>query len=111
MQYYYRVSAWIPKNLVFISNKVFAKLGADNQKKMLEAAQIAEKRGWDMSRDSDAGFENQLKQNKIKVDRMDALLRNNLDRLGEQFVREWFKTASNEEVAILLKYTTERSMK
>ena len=78
---------------------------------MQEAAQAAEKRGWNMSSDSDGGFESQLRNNKIKVDRVDALLRNNLDRLGEQFVREWLKTASSEEVSILLKYTTERSMK
>ncbi|MBC3919269.1 TRAP transporter substrate-binding protein [Undibacterium sp. CY18W] len=111
MQYYYRANAWIPKNMVFISQKVFARFDADTQKKIMDAAQHAEKRGWDMSRDSDAGFENQLRNNKVKVDRVDALLRNNLDRLGEQFVREWLKTASSEEVSILLKYTTERSMK
>lgn len=111
MTYYYQAHAWIPKNIVFIRQKVFSRLDAEAQKKMMDAAQAAEKRGWAMSRDSDAGFENQLRNNKIKVDRVDALLRNNLDRLGEQFVREWLKTASNEEVAILLKYTTERSMK
>ncbi|MFZ6742062.1 TRAP transporter substrate-binding protein [Undibacterium sp. JH2W] len=111
MVYYYQAHAWIPKNIVFISQKVFSRLDAGTQKKMMDAAESAEKRGWAMSRDSDAGFENQLRNNKIKIDRVDALLRNNLDRLGEQFVREWLKTASNEEVAILLKYTTERSMK
>lgn len=111
MAYYYQANAWIPKNIVFISQKVFSKLAAETQKTMMDAAQAAEKRGWNMSRDSDAGFENQLRNNKIKVDRVDALLRNNLDRLGEQFVREWLKTASSEEVSILLKYTTERSMK
>lgn len=111
MQYYYRANAWIPKNIVFISNKIFSRLDADVQGKIVQAAEQAEKRGWDMSRDSDAVYENQLRSNKIKVDRVDAMLRNNLDRLGEQFVREWLKTASNEEVAILLKYTTERSMK
>lgn len=111
MSYYYQANAWIPKNIVFISEKVFAKLGANAQKQMMEAAQVAEKRGWNMSRNSDAGYEIQLRNNKVKVDRVNALLRNNLDRLGEQFVREWLKTASSEEVSILLKYTTERSMK
>lgn len=111
MQYYYRANAWIPKNIVFISDKIFSRLGADTQNKIMAAAGQAEKRGWEMSKDSDAGYENQLRINKIKVDRVDAMLRNNLDRLGEQFVREWLKTANNEEVGILLKYTTERSMK
>ena len=111
MTYYYRANAWIPKNIVFISQKIFLALTPGLQQKVMQAAQQAEQRGWEMSKNSDATYENQLRQNKVRIERVDAMLRNNLDRLGEQFVREWLKTASNEDIAVLLKYTTDRSMK
>jgi TRAP-type C4-dicarboxylate transport system substrate-binding protein len=109
LQHYYRVNAWIPKNVVFINKKVFDRLGVSVQKKMLEAAHIAEERGWKMSRDSDRQFEEQLAANRMDISNIDPFMRRYLDRLGETLTREWLKKAGVDEMRILLSYTTERS--
>jgi TRAP-type transport system periplasmic protein len=109
LQHYYKISAWIPKNVVFISKKVFDRLDGATQKKMLDAAQVAEERGWKLSRESDKQFEDQLAANRMSVATIDPLMRRYLDRIGETLAREWLKQAGNDELNVLLSYTTERS--
>ena len=111
LQYYYKVNAWIPKNMVFVSRKVFDKLDVATQKKLFDAARVAEQRGWKLSQNSDQDYEAQLSANRIHVSNMDPLIRRYLDRIGENLTREWLKQAGSEELKILLKYTTDRSMK
>jgi len=41
---------------------------------------------------------------------IDPFIRRYLDRIGETLAREWLKRAGTEELEILLKYTTDRSM-
>jgi TRAP-type C4-dicarboxylate transport system substrate-binding protein len=111
MQHYYKVNAWFPKNVVFVSKKVFDGLDADAKKKLLTLAETAEQRGWKLSQNSDQDFESQLAANKIHVSNIDPFIRRYLDRIGENLAREWLKQAGNDELKVLLKYTTERSMK
>ncbi len=110
LQHYYKVNAWIPKNIVFINKKVFDRLDVDTQKKMLELAVAAEQRGWKLSRNSDKDYESQLAANNVSVSTMDSYIRQYLDRIGETLAREWLKQAGNDELKVLLKYTTDRSM-
>jgi TRAP-type C4-dicarboxylate transport system substrate-binding protein len=111
MRHYYKVVSWIPKNMVFIDKKVFNKLDAANRKKLLDAAAVAETRGWKASKDSDQFYESQLIANKMNVSTMDFNIRSTLDRIGETLAREWLKKAGPDEMYVLLKYTSERSMK
>ena len=46
--YYYELSAWQPKNVVYMNKAVFKKLSADQQAIILDAAAKAEVRGWYM---------------------------------------------------------------
>lgn len=111
LRYYYKVNVQIPKNIVFINKKIFDKLDAATQKKLFDAARIAEQRGWKLSRDSDQDYENQLVANRMNVSTIDPFIRRYLDRIGETLAREWLKQAGNDELMVLLKYTTDRSMK
>jgi TRAP-type C4-dicarboxylate transport system substrate-binding protein len=111
LRYYYQVNAWFPKNMVFISKKIFDQLDAETQKKLMNAAEVAEQRGWKLSQSTDREFENQLIANKIQVSAMDPYIRRYLDRIGENLAREWLKQAGNDELNVLLKYTTDRSMR
>jgi TRAP-type C4-dicarboxylate transport system substrate-binding protein len=111
LNYYYKVNAWFPKNVVFISKKVFDKLDAETRKKLLDMAATAEERGWKLSQNSDQTFEDQLAAHKVNVSNIDPFIRRYLDRIGENLAREWLKQAGNDELKVLLKYTTERSMK
>lgn len=110
LPHYYKVSAWIPKNIVFIRRDVFERLDDAARTTLVAQAREAEERGWRMSRDSDLEFERQLAANKVQIAPLDFFLRQHLDRVGEALAREWLKQAGNEELNILLRYTTERSM-
>lgn len=88
MQHYYKVNAWIPKNIVFINKKTFARMDADTQKKVMQAAKAAKQRGWKLSQENDSAFEKQLVDNKITVAPLDGSVRNYLDRIGETLSRE-----------------------
>jgi TRAP-type C4-dicarboxylate transport system substrate-binding protein len=111
MKYYYKVNAWLPKNMVFISKQIFDGLSAGDRKLLLDAAKTAEARGWQMSQESDAEYEKQLKANGIKIAGLDFMIRNYLDRVGETVAREWLKKAGVNEMKVLLKYTVDRSAK
>ena len=111
MNFYYKVNAWLPKNMVFIRKEAFGRLTAADRKVMLDAARVAEARGWQLSQESDLGNEKQLAANRIKVAGMDFMIRSYLDRVGETVAREWLKKAGTTELQVLLKYTTERSLK
>jgi TRAP-type C4-dicarboxylate transport system substrate-binding protein len=111
LPHYYRVSAWIPKNAVFISRKIFDRFDGATQKNLIEAARVAEERGWKMSRESDRQYETQLAANRVEVSNIDPFMRRYLDRLGENLAREWLKQAGTEELKVLLQYTSERSQR
>lgn len=111
MNYYYKVNAWLPKNMVFIRKDVFESLSAADRKIVSDGARVAEARGWQMSQESDMGYEKQLAANHMKVLGMDFMIRSYLDRVGETVAREWLKKAGVTELQVLLKYTTERSLK
>ncbi len=110
LRYYYRVSAWIPKNMVFVRQKVFDALDNESRQQMMRLAQEAEDRGWRMSQNSDEGYESQLAAHKVNVATMEFFNREYLDRIGETLAREWLKRAGPEELKVLLQYTTNRSV-
>lgn len=107
-RHYYKVSAWIPKNIVFMNKKAFDGLDAATQKALLAAAQEAETRGWRMSREEDAKNEALLAGNGLGGEVLDAFVLRNLDRIGEGLVRGWLTKAGPEDLPILLNYISER---
>ena len=109
--YYYRVNAWIPKNVVFMNAAAFNQLDGESRKQLLAAARAAEVRGWKMSEDSNTEAESQLAKNNIKIAPIDPYMRIYLDRMGEGLTREWLHQADKEESLILLKYVTERPVR
>ncbi|MBC7499845.1 MAG: TRAP transporter substrate-binding protein [Herminiimonas sp.] len=111
MPYYYRINAWIPKNVVFVSLKTFDRMDDITKKKVLDAAHAAEVRGWKVSQEKNNNNEKELTDNKMSVSTIDPFIRKSLDRFGETMAREWLKNAGSDALSVLLKYTTDRSMK
>jgi TRAP-type C4-dicarboxylate transport system substrate-binding protein len=111
MNYYYKVNAWFPKNMVFIRTDTLSRLTQADRKVLMDAARVAESRGWQLSQESDQIYEKQLISNHVKVFGMDFMIRSYLDRIGEIVAREWLKKAGITELQVLLKYTTDRSIK
>ena len=110
LKHYYKVNAWIPKNMVFMSRKLFLSLDAVSQKTVLDAARIAENRGWKLNEEIDKSEEETLVANNVIVEMIDPYLRKYLDRIGENLAREWLQQGTETEQMVLIQYTFNRTM-
>lgn len=101
VKYYYDVSAWLPKNMVIVSQKAFDSLDKPTQAALLKAAEAAETRGWKTSAEKNSWYLEQLRKNGMTVDSGSATLRAELKKFGETMVADWVKQTGAEGQAIV----------
>ena len=104
IKYYYEISAWFPKNIVFVSAKNFDALSLDNRTAVLKAAADAENRGWITSEAIAQTSTKELQANGIKVERISIDLETDFKRLGERFSREWVRSVGHQASDIFVPY-------
>lgn len=104
LDYFYDVRAWLPKNVVFVSQRAFDSLDPKVQRMVLEAAKAAEERGWKTSEEKTAWYLEQLRVNGMKVMEPSETLRKELDRIGERMGQEWLEQAGETGKKILDAY-------
>lgn len=107
LKHHYEISAWIPKNMVFVQTQRMAALKPAQRSALLEAANAAEARGWDMSERAAQTALEELKRNGMTVERPSAQLDRELKRLGERFSREWVREVGVSANEIFIPYYTE----
>ena len=108
MKYFIDLRAWIPKNMVCVSEKVWQGFSPEVQQALLSAAKTAETRGWQLSRSADEAAKKQLVEQKMQVVLPGAELRRTLDALGERFGREWTHKAGVGGTQALLAFYSQR---
>jgi TRAP-type C4-dicarboxylate transport system substrate-binding protein len=104
LTHYYDIQAWLPKNIVFVSQKAFDALDPISREALLKAAAAAETRGWKVSEEKTAWYIDQLKANKMKVQPAPAALQSELLKVGERMTAEWVEKAGPDGQAILDAY-------
>ena len=104
VKYFHHTQAWLPKNMVIVNAKAFARLPEDQRKAVLEAAKRAEERGWQMSMKETEEKINVLKKNGMVVVTPTPELMAGLKKIGEQMTAEWLKKAGPDGEAILKAY-------
>lgn len=109
VKYFYEVSAWFPKNIVFASASAINALAPSHRDALLKASAAAEARGWEASKGAAAGGMEELRKNGMKVEPIPFELGNELRRLGERFSLEWIRSVGNEANDIFLPYFTRAS--
>lgn len=85
------VSAWIPKNMVFVNTKVFNKLDDATKQVIRDAAANAEKSGWALGRKLAVEHTNILRDKGMKVAAPTEKLQSELKAIGEIMLDEWLK--------------------
>lgn len=95
IKHYYEISAWFPKNIVFVNAKTFEALAPDARSAVLKAATDAEYRGWVASEAVAQTATRELQANGIKVERISSELETDLKRIGERFSREWVRSVGH----------------
>src|SRR5688572_20069962 len=72
---YYLTNAFHPKNVVVVNERGFQRLADGERKSLLEAAAVAEKRGWELSRAREHSANRALADNGMTVHDPDAAMR------------------------------------
>lgn len=104
LSHYYDVQAWLPKNVVFVSQKAFDALDAKTQAAVLAAARTAEERGWKTSEEKNKWYVEQLAANKMSVAAPPPALQKELAAIGEKMTQEWLEKAGPDGRAALDAY-------
>ena len=101
VKYYYDTQAWIPKNIVFVSQKAFDALDKPSQDALLKAAAEAETRGWKVSEEKTKFYLEQLAKNGMTVAPPSAALKGDLKKIGDSMTADWIKSAGADGQAIV----------
>ncbi len=104
LKYFYDVQAWLPKNIVIVSQKAFDALDPATQKAVTTAAAAAETRGWKISEEKTAWYLGELKKNGMTVAPASAELKAGLVKVGEKMAAEWAESAGPEGKKLLEAY-------
>jgi len=104
VKYYYDVRAWLPKNIVIVSQKAFDALDKPAQDGLLKAAAAAEDRGWKLSEEKTKFYIDQLVKNGMKVEAPSAQLSADLKKIGADMTAEWAKQTGAEGEAVLASF-------
>lgn len=91
--HYYHLRAWLPKNVVVVSERAFRRLPQARQQALLEAAGRAARRGWDASRRETAAKLEVLRGGGMQVVTPGETLISEFGAIGAVMAAEWLERA------------------
>jgi len=104
LTHYHTVNAWLPKNMLIVNIKDFAKLDKATQATMVRLSAEAEKKGWDRMRAFNDESLATLKQHKMVVVTPSPQLMGDMRKIGEEMTADWLKQAGPEGKQIIDAY-------
>lgn len=102
--HYIDTQAWLPKNMVFVNSNAFNALSDDVRTAVLEAAAVAEARGWEMSRAETDTQIAALEANGMVVSQPSEALSAALQEVGVTMTAEWLAEAGAAGQAVIDAY-------
>ncbi len=103
-RYYYATGAWAPRNGVFGNEDAFRKLPADQQKALLEAAKVAEERGWKMSEEQNTEAPKTLEKNGMVLAPLSPAFTAELRKIGDVMLDDWLAKAGEPGKKVIAEY-------
>ena len=104
VSHWYDVSAWVPKNMVFVNLAAWNQLDADYQSIILEAAATAEATGWTTAEELSDWYESKLIENGMKVIPPSDNLNTEFMAIGDDIMKEWWSRADELDRATIKAY-------
>ncbi len=102
LTHYYHLQAWIPKNIVVVNQQVFDALDESVQTAVLDAAEQAQTRGWEKSREETVEQMDVLEENGVEVHRdPPEALASAFQEIGREMAEKW-EAEGGEAVADIL---------
>ena len=87
-----------------VNERAFQRLPENLRKPLLDAAVTAEKRGWDMARQTEGARNKTLADNDMSIVEPDAAMRSQLSRIGDMMLTVWIKKAGADGEAMIKTY-------
>ena len=103
-KYFYETEAMHPRNGVLLNERAFRRLPADQQRVLLNVAELTEKRGWELMQKVSDDTKVTLAKNGMTVSPPPASLQAEYQKVGATLVAEWEKKAGADGAAIVKKY-------
>ena len=104
MQFADEVKAMAPWNIVVVNDRIFKRLDKKTQDAVLAASKTAEERGWKLRDEETGKLVQTLKDKGMDVRQPSPALMTQLQKIGEQLVAEWSKSAGADGPKILEQY-------
>ena len=107
LPFWYDISAWTPKNLVFINKRYFNSLSEKDRLAISTAAADSEKEGWKVSQQQRDLFIKYFREGGTQViSSLPAVLEKELHDIGDNIITEWEKDNGSEYSQIITQYKT-----
>jgi len=104
LTHYMDTQAWLPRNMVVANKEAFSRLSAAEKAALIDAAKVAEERGWKLSIEEMAAKTKALKDAGIIVLPPSAALKSGLAKMGSAIANEWVASAGADGEAMLAAY-------
>jgi TRAP-type C4-dicarboxylate transport system substrate-binding protein len=104
LTHYIDTQAWVPRNMVFANKAAFDRLSSAEQRALIEAAKMAEERGWKLSVEEMTIKTKALKDAGIVVLAPSPQLATGLAKIGATIAKEWVASAGPDGEALLAAY-------
>lgn len=101
VKYFYEVKAMAPWNITVVNERVFSRLNKNAQDAILAAAKTAEDRGWKLQAEETGKLVDTLRSKGMEVRQPSPELMAELQKIGEQLIAEWSKSAGEDGPKIL----------
>lgn len=102
--HYIDTQAWLPKNVVIVNTEAFEALAEEERSALLEAAEAAEERGWQMSREETEAKIAELEEGGMTIMQPSEALAARLREIGETMTEEWVQGAGEAGQAVIEAY-------
>ncbi|AXI46864.1 C4-dicarboxylate ABC transporter substrate-binding protein [Sulfitobacter sp. SK012] len=102
--YYYDVKAWLPRNMVIVNGKAWARLSDDNKAAVETAAANAEATCWTKAEELDGWYVEQFEANGMQVKTLNADMQAEFEKVGAELKAAWLERAGDAGAAVLDAY-------
>jgi TRAP-type C4-dicarboxylate transport system substrate-binding protein len=101
---FYDTQAWLPKNAIIVNKRAFDALDKPTQEALRKAGAQAEERGWKLSEEKNKWYQQELTSNGMAIIQPSEQLKTGLQKVGQQMVAEWTKSAGADGQAMIDAY-------
>ena len=104
VKYFYDIAAWFPKNMIIVNKDAWNKLDKATQDMVMKQATLAERKGWQLSKQGNVSDKKALADAGMVVGKVNSSLQSHFEKVGKTMATEWSEKAGSRGAAVLSAY-------